>query len=147
MAGRPGRSGGWNRRSLEDHLLHGTFNPTRHRPARALQAPPGEAIPPDTLSSPARAIWASLAPLARHMGTLTVVDTCAFATFCELEASMAAARVLKGSPETVRAGERQELRLAAALRPFYALFGFDPVSRARLAAPLAKPLSKWGGKL
>ena len=32
MAGRPGRSGGWNRRSPEHHLLHGTWNVTRHGP-------------------------------------------------------------------------------------------------------------------
>ena len=34
MAGRPGRSGGHNRLSVEAHLLRGTFNPSRHaRPA------------------------------------------------------------------------------------------------------------------
>ena len=31
MSGRPGRSGGHNRLSLETHVLRGTFNPTRHQ--------------------------------------------------------------------------------------------------------------------
>ena len=31
MSGRPGRSGGHNRLSLEAHVLRGTFNPTRHQ--------------------------------------------------------------------------------------------------------------------
>jgi hypothetical protein len=30
MAGRPGRSGGWNRLSPEEHVLRGTHNRTRH---------------------------------------------------------------------------------------------------------------------
>jgi hypothetical protein len=30
MSGRPGRSGGQNKLSVEEHLLRGTFNPTRH---------------------------------------------------------------------------------------------------------------------
>ena len=30
MAGKPGRSGGWNRKSPQDHMLRGTWNPTRH---------------------------------------------------------------------------------------------------------------------
>jgi hypothetical protein len=37
VAGRPGRSGGHNRISIEEHIRRGTFNPTRHgkRAARA----------------------------------------------------------------------------------------------------------------
>jgi len=35
MAGRPGRSGGHNRIDPREHLLRGTFNPTRHGPALA----------------------------------------------------------------------------------------------------------------
>jgi hypothetical protein len=31
MAGRPGRSGGHNRLTPAEHILRGTFNPTRHR--------------------------------------------------------------------------------------------------------------------
>jgi hypothetical protein len=35
MAGRPGRSGGHNKLSVEEHLLRGTYNVTRHGPRPA----------------------------------------------------------------------------------------------------------------
>lgn len=51
MAGRPGRSGGHNKISVEEHLLRGTFNASRHaRPAALVTAaiprrdPPPEAV-------------------------------------------------------------------------------------------------------
>jgi hypothetical protein len=37
MAGTKGRSGGWNRKPIADHILNGTFNATRHA-RRATQA-------------------------------------------------------------------------------------------------------------
>lgn len=42
MAGRPGRSGGHNKLSPEEHLLRGTWNVTRHgpRPPNARRVPP-----------------------------------------------------------------------------------------------------------
>ena len=38
---------------------------------------------------------------------------------------------------------------AAALRPYYALFGLEPISRARIQVPKkdAEPSSKWAGVL
>jgi hypothetical protein len=42
MAGKPGRSGGHNRLSVEQHLLRGTFNPTRHAP----KTQPRAGVPP-----------------------------------------------------------------------------------------------------
>ena len=36
MAGKPGRSGGWNRRPVADHVLRGTYNTTRHGPKPAV---------------------------------------------------------------------------------------------------------------
>ena len=49
MAGRPGRSGGHNKISLEQHLKRGTFNRTRHGPKPPLLATAGaprvEAVP------------------------------------------------------------------------------------------------------
>ena len=32
MAGLPGRSGGWNRLTVEEHQLRGTYRPDRHGP-------------------------------------------------------------------------------------------------------------------
>lgn len=51
MAGRKGRSGGHNRLSVEEHLLRGTFNPTRHgsRAPALIPAPNPNGIPPDLL--------------------------------------------------------------------------------------------------
>lgn len=45
MAGRPGRSGGHNRISLEAHVLRGTFNPTRHAPETPLGSRPWQPPP------------------------------------------------------------------------------------------------------
>jgi hypothetical protein len=39
MAGRPGRSGGHNRLSVEEHLLRGTYNATRHGPRPSAVVP------------------------------------------------------------------------------------------------------------
>jgi hypothetical protein len=54
MAGRPGRSGGHNRLSVEQHILRGTFNPTRHgsRPSALAAAPvPRTApVPPELVA-------------------------------------------------------------------------------------------------
>ena len=54
MAGRPGRSGGHNRLSVEQHILRGTFNPTRHgsRPSPlAVGAVPRTApVPPELVT-------------------------------------------------------------------------------------------------
>jgi hypothetical protein len=79
------------------------------------------------------------------MGTLTPADTLAFATLCELQASFTANGQRKG-----RRGfdGRLERALAASLRPFYALFGLEPASRARLpSAPPREVASKWAGVL
>jgi hypothetical protein len=75
------------------------------------------------------------------MGTLSPADTLAFATLCELQASFTANGQRKG-----RRGfdGRLERALAASLRPFYALFGLEPASRARLpSARPREPVSKW----
>jgi hypothetical protein len=42
-----------------------------------------------------------------------------------------------------------ERETANALRPYYALFGLEPVSRARISVPkkAEEPVSKWAGQL
>ena len=51
MSGRPGRSGGHNKLSVEQHRLRGTLNVTRHTPRGALvpQAMPSSVPVPATL--------------------------------------------------------------------------------------------------
>jgi hypothetical protein len=50
MAGRPGRSGGHNKLSPQEHLLRGTWNTTRHGPRPAMvavaPAPRPDPVPP-----------------------------------------------------------------------------------------------------
>jgi hypothetical protein len=79
------------------------------------------------------------------MGTLSPADTMAFATLCELQASFTANAQRKGGRGF---DARQERALAAALRPFYALFALEPASRARMpTAPPREVASKWAGAL
>jgi hypothetical protein len=88
-------------------------------------------------------VWQELGPLCDQMGTLTRVDVAAFATLCELEATRRGASAAKdGShPQAAIALERQT---ATTLRPYYALFGLEPVSRARIqVVKVEVPVSKW----
>jgi hypothetical protein len=99
---------------------------------------------PAVLSPDAALVWDQLAPVCLGMGTLSPADAWAFGTLCELQASFTSNARQKGLPAF---DERLELALAASLRPFYALFGLEPVSRARLGSPPAEPVSKWAGAL
>jgi len=127
--------------------------------------PPGDGTKPPTLSARAGAVWDRLAPIALAMGTLTVADTEPFATLCELQADLDMARACKDAPEFapftvsedyngapktgLHAAVKLEKELAPVIRPYYALFGLEPVSRARIAVPKApdQPVSKWAGVL
>jgi hypothetical protein len=102
-------------------------------------------VKPATLSPGAAGVWDALSPLCLGMGTLSPADTMAFGTLCELQASFTANAQRKG-----RRGfdARLERALAASLRPFYALFGLEPASRARMpTAPPREVASKWAGVL
>jgi phage terminase small subunit len=97
------------------------------------------------LSAGAAHVWEVLAPVCLTMGTLSPADTMAFATYCEIQASFTANAQAKGTPAFDGALERA---LAAALRPFYALFALEPASRARMpTAPPREVASKWAGAL
>jgi len=75
---------------------------------------------------------------------LSPADTLAFATLCELQASFTANARRKGAKGARGFDGRLERALAASLRPFYALFGLEPASRARLpSARPREPVSKW----
>jgi len=128
--------------------------------------PPGDVEKPATLSTPAAAVWDRLAPLAIAMRTLTRADVTAFAMLCELQATLEWAAGRKDPPPRNK-GERPSLwvkrshaRLAAAIkiekdfasiiRPYYALFGLEPVSRAKIHVPTpteAPVVSKWAGAI
>jgi phage terminase small subunit len=116
-------------------------NPSRARMRPAVAAPDGPVVKPGTLSPGAAEVWDELSAVCLGMGTLSPADTWAFSTLCELQATFTATAQRKG-----RRGfdARQERALAASLRPFYALFGLEPASRARMPTTPAREVpSKW----
>jgi hypothetical protein len=125
-------------------LLRG--NPGKRKPNQDEPQPPeGVTVRPADLSAGAMLVWDELAPTCLAMGTLTVADVTPFRTMCELEATLRAASAGKavGGDEGAVAMKR-ERETAIAVRPFYALFGLEPVSRARIRVPKGEaPKSKW----
>jgi phage terminase small subunit len=122
-------------------------NPSKKKLNKNEPHPPcGEVMKPSTLSPGASIVWDALAPVCLAMGTLTVADTKVFARMCELEATWDANTARKG---TEGFNPRQELDTARELRPYSALFGLEPVSRARIQVPKKtnEPDSKWAGAL
>lgn len=92
----------------------------------------------------ARAEWDRIAPRLLKYGLLTELDGEAFALMCGH---------LADAGEQMRMGRPVDPRLTSEIRQFFARFGMDPVSRAKLAAPPAEeddPFQSWrvpsGGK-
>lgn len=98
------------------------------------------------MSTPAGVLWDELAPICLTMGTLTTADVKPFKTLCELQATFDEAASRKG---TALFDARLERETATALRPYYDLFGLNPVSRAKIQLPKTDdaPASKWAGAL
>jgi phage terminase small subunit len=139
----------------------GKRKPNTHEP----QPPAGDVAAPAGLSKAALVVWQELAPICVAMGTLTPADVRPFASLCELQSTLqqlSAAKDGKGFKgfrlvvaddderfEIVIDGLlKSERDTANALRPYYALFGLEPVSRARIVIPPKpeeKPVSKWAG--
>ena len=140
-------------------------NPSKTRLGEEPKPPKGDVLKPDGLSEGASKVWDELAPVCLHMGTLTLADVRPFVTLCELQATLTEASSQKNAKGfgmftlsedyngaavvKVHAAIKLERETATALRPFYALFGLEPVSRARLATPKKpdEPESKWAGVL
>lgn len=129
------------------------------------QPPAGEVTKPANLSERGGVVWDRLAPVCIAMGTLTTADLDTFATLCELQADMDMARAAKNAPEFapftvsedyngapkigVHGAIKLEKELSPVIRPYYALFGLEPVSRARIQVgkQAEPPASKWAGVL
>jgi phage terminase small subunit len=128
--------------------------------------PAGDVVKPTTLSTPAGEVWDRLAPMAIAMGTLTRADVTAFAMLCELQATLEWAAGRKDPPlrepgerpyrwvrrchERLAAAMKIEKDFAPIIRPYYALFGLEPVSRAKIQVPKKAEtpvVSKWAGAL
>ena len=143
MAGRPGRSGGHNRISLEAHVLRGTFNPTRH-PARIPTGPAWDPAPAqlEALGAAGRAFVARLQAaytVAAIDGEFVLEAAVSVDRLAELRRGRA-----KASAKDRRALDYKELAwqksLTACLLALRARL-------ARTAAAAADPAPKWGGAL
>jgi hypothetical protein len=69
VAGQPGRSGGHNRRSLEEHLRFGTYRPDRHAHLKEAQPPAPPVAPADR-----RRTLAGLSPAARRVAARLLAE-------------------------------------------------------------------------
>lgn len=130
-------------------LLRGNPSKTKPNP-REPKPPAGPVAQPVELSVGARAVWAELAPVCVAMGTLTPADVRVFATMCELQSTLQRASAAKDASEAeaLTVVLKLEWDTATAVRPYYALFGLEPVSRARVAVkPDEQKVSKWAGSL
>lgn len=163
MAGRPGRSGGHNRLSPEQHLLRGTWNVTRHGP-RPAAIPPTSTVrvdptPPAWLHADAQAEWRRLAPVLGQHGALAETDADALAAYCEAFTTwkQATARLRQFGMVVKRSTDAGELPVISPyvkiahqamqhMRAFLIEFGMTPSSRGRMPVkpPPPAPVSKWG---
>lgn len=126
-------------------------NPGKRKPRGVEPVPPEGAVEkPAGLSAATSAIWDELAPVCLHMGTLTLADVRVFRTLCELQVTLDEAAKMRTDPDSAAVGIRLQREFASIIRPYYALFGLEPVSRARIAVPkkaVEEPQSKWAGAL
>lgn len=144
-------------------------NPSKVRLNENEPQPPSDPVAkPTGLSVGASAVWDELAPICLAMRTLTAADVRVFSTMCELQATLQTASTMKGQDGrewfttkreqpndeqsdyvvVVDAVLKLERDTAVALRPFYALFGLEPISRARIRVSKDDaPKSKWAGAL
>ncbi len=123
-------------------------NPGKRRLNADEPIPPVGDVQKPTLSITAGFVWDELAPLALAMGTLTRADVSAFAMLCELQATLQSAAVGKNKRRTFFRAIEIERAFAPIIRPYYALFGLEPVSRSRIqiAKKAETPVvSKWAG--
>jgi phage terminase small subunit len=145
------------------HVLRG--NPSRKKLNENEPRPPaGDIAKPTGISATAASVWDELAPVCVAMGTLTTADVRSFTTLCELQATFQAVAASKDGKALFRleredrevadgrleividAAVKLERETAAALRPYYELFGLTPVARARISVSHGeKPVSKWAG--
>lgn len=159
------KNSGRRRRPNVFQLLHGVTRKDRLNP-REPKVPEGEVQMPPGLSPGAARVWDRLAPLCLTMRTLTIADVPAFASLCELQATMDLCAAIKAEPgftvlqayevgegrvvEKIHPAIKLEGETAQKLRPYYDYFGLTPSGRARLqVGPTQeeKAPSKWAGVL
>jgi P27 family predicted phage terminase small subunit len=86
MAGVPGRSGGRNSKTTQEHDLAGTRRDDRHGEFDSPNPPKIKPDPPKELEGDARAEWDAMVGRLEASGTLTLVDDAAVYQYCRLYA-------------------------------------------------------------
>jgi P27 family predicted phage terminase small subunit len=156
MAGVPGRSGGRNKKSIQEHRLRGTYKPSRHddRVATASAIPlPSSLQAPAHLTGDAKAFWQELAPLLERAGLLTALDLPRLELLCvhlghhrelyvRLNELLAKAATNNTPTDTSRISRslRQE---ADTIRGLSVGFGLDPADRVRMHVRPIDPNNPW----
>lgn len=125
-------------------LLRGTFR--KDRAPKAVPDPPKGAKPPNWLSKAAKKEWQRIGPWLEDQGLLTKVDVAAFASYCDLYATMQEFRKLcrkVGAAVSIQQGYRNVLaKTTTQMKQYLALFGLSPADRERIGVePAAPPAS------
>jgi len=139
-------SGGRNKKSVEQHLLEGTFRKDRHgqKPQSQTEAP----TCPGWLSLAAKAEWRRVTPELKHRGMLTKLDRVALAMYCQTYAHLRKAEEeledgltyeytnKNGSTNRVQKPEvRMVQQFMKTINTLCADFGFTPSSRGQMVIP------------
>jgi phage terminase small subunit len=121
-------------------------NPSKTRLNEDEPTPPaGEVVKPAGLSPGASRVWDEQYPIVSAMRVMTVADVLALETLCEMVESFNVIRSRKG---TEAFNVRDEIAVAAQMRPYIEMFGLNPSSRSKLhVAKEEAPASKWAGVL
>ena len=148
MARQPtGAPRGRPRKPTSLKVLHGDF---KGHPGRRNDREPviiGEAVPPDTLSAPARRVWDEMAPVLIRAGVLTPADAAMFAEYCEVVplvrlSRVAALREITGhsepTPNTMSA-TAVWAKMLNTMMNIGGRFGMSPADRARISAQAPHP--------
>ena len=140
MPGVPGRSGGHNAKTIEQHHQEGTFRATRHAGYRNPNPPTGAPEPPGPLTAGALKEWARMCARLDDSGTLSLVDDQVLYEYCKLwtiarKVDRAAERSPVHDGTKIRPVFDLARRYKLALRDYLVQFGLTPASRGRVRVP------------
>jgi len=129
-------------------LLQGTFR--QDRAPKDIPKPPKGAKPPAWLGKIAKLEWNRIGPWLESQGLLTKVDEPAFATYCDLYATIQEYRKLcqkVGPAVSIQQGYRNVLAKATTqMKQYLALFGLSPADRERIGVEPQQPPAPAGAE-
>lgn len=169
MAGVKGRSGGRNKKSVQMHVVSGTYRPDRHTGPPAPDPTIGRPRAPKTLRGDAKREWRRMIHRLEHTRVLALVDDAVLYQYCRLfeeteglcerqsdintSIRLIEERLdkLEGDTLVAALGEINKLRQLQASfdtkirqgralqRVFLVEFGLTPAARTRVAATAPEP--------